>query len=73
MLEVATPATLGGRDSASTIVSWDGANGRQSVSTDMPTAEVTKLSAHFGGEVPGLNVMRPTLEDIYLKMIGDAS
>ncbi len=73
LLEVGTPATLGGRDTASTIVSWDGPAGRESVSTDTPTAEVTKLSAHFGGEVPGLNVLRPTLEDIYLKMIGAAS
>jgi ABC-2 type transport system ATP-binding protein len=73
LLEVATPATLGGRDTAATIVSWDGPDGREVVSTDMPTAEVTKLAAHFGGEVPGLNVLRPTLEDIYLKMIGDAS
>jgi ABC-2 type transport system ATP-binding protein len=78
LLEVATPATLGGRDIASTIVSWDGPDGRESVSTDTPTAEVAKLSAHFGGiEVPGLNVVRPTLEDIYLQMIsnhtGDAS
>jgi ABC-2 type transport system ATP-binding protein len=72
LLEVATPATLGGRDTASTIVSWDGPDGRQSVSSDTPTAEVAKLSAHFGGaEVPGLNVVRPTLEDIYLQMISD--
>jgi ABC-2 type transport system ATP-binding protein len=73
LLEVASPATLGGRDTASTIVSWDGPDGRETVSTDTPTAEVSKLSAHFGGEVPGLNVLRPTLEDIYLQMIGDAS
>jgi ABC-2 type transport system ATP-binding protein len=73
LLEVGTLAALGGRDTASTIVSWDGANGRESVSTDTPTAEVTKLAAHFGGEVPGLNVVRPTLEDIYLQMIGVAS
>ncbi|HEY1488573.1 MAG TPA: ABC transporter ATP-binding protein [Micromonosporaceae bacterium] len=72
LLEVATPATLGGRDNASTIVSWDGLDGRETVSTETPTAEVAKLSAQFGGgEVPGLKVARPTLEDIYLQMIGD--
>ncbi len=73
MLEVATPATLGGRDEAATIVSWEGPNGRERVSTDTPTAEVAKLSAQFGGgEVPGLTVARPTLEDIYLTMINKA-
>jgi len=25
----------------------------------------------FSGEVPGLTVTRPTLEDVYLEMIGD--
>ena len=69
MVEVATPATLGGRDTAATVVSWDGVAGRESVSTDTPTATVAKLSAQFGGEVPGLAVARPTLEDIYLTMI----
>jgi ABC-2 type transport system ATP-binding protein len=73
MLEVATPATLGGRDSAATIVGWDGPDGRESVATDTPTAEVGKLAARFGGEVPGLTVARPTLEDIYLGMINKES
>jgi ABC-2 type transport system ATP-binding protein len=72
MLEVATPATLGGRDEAATIVSWDGPAGRESMSTDTPTAEVLKLGERFGGEVPGLTVARPTLEEIYLSMIHKA-
>jgi ABC-2 type transport system ATP-binding protein len=70
MVEVATPATLGGRDQAATMVSWDGGHGRESRRTDTPTAEVAKLAAEFGGEVPGLAVSRPSLEDIYLAMIG---
>ncbi len=69
LLEVATPATLGGRDVAATVVSWDGPNGRESQETDTPTAYVGKLAAQFGGEVPGLTVARPTLEEIYLQMI----
>jgi ABC-2 type transport system ATP-binding protein len=69
MLEIATPATLGGRDHAATVVGWDGPTGREKLATDTPTAEVAKLSARFGGEVPGLTVARPTLEDIYLAMI----
>src|SRR5256885_803278 len=72
MLEVATPATLGGRDEAATVVSWDGPAGREMLSTDTPTAEVLKLGERFGGEVPGLTVSRPTLEEIYLNMIHKA-
>jgi ABC-2 type transport system ATP-binding protein len=73
MVEVATPATLGGRDTAETVVSWDSPNGREQVRTDTPTAQVTKLAAQFGGEVPGLTVARPTLEEIYLSMISTGS
>ncbi len=69
LASVATPATLGGRDTAPTVVAWDGPGGRESQHTDMPTALVTKLAAQFGGEVPGLSVARPSLEDIYLTMI----
>ena len=35
-----------------------------------PTAVVSDLAARFDGEVPGLTVTRPTLEDVYLEMIG---
>ena len=74
LLEVATPATLGGRDTASTVVSWDGLGGPESMSTDTPTADIAKLSAQFGnGEVPGLKVARPSLEDIYLQMISSST
>jgi ABC-2 type transport system ATP-binding protein len=37
-----------------------------------PTALVADLAGRFGGEVPGLTVTRPSLEDVYLTMIGDA-
>jgi ABC-2 type transport system ATP-binding protein len=32
---------------------------------------VRELAARFPGEVPDLAVSRPTLEDTYLKLIGD--
>ncbi len=72
LVAAAPPSELGGRATAATIVTWTGPNGPQSEHTATPTALVTKLSAHFGGEVPGLAVMRPTLEDIYLSMISDS-
>ena len=70
IIEVSTPALLGGRSTAKATVQWLGANGIQSEESNNPTAVVTKLAAQFGGEIPDLSVTRPSLEDIYLKMIG---
>jgi len=68
-----TSATLGDRSSASATVSWRDADGVRTVETDEPTQVVTELSRRFGGEVPGLTVSRPTLEDVYLQLIGAQS
>ncbi len=37
----------------------------------MNTGFVRDLATRFPGEVPELAVTRPTLEDVYLRMIGD--
>jgi ABC-2 type transport system ATP-binding protein len=68
---VGPPAGLGGRATARATVSWLSPGGPRSIETDRPAAEVARLAAWFGGEVPGLTVTRPTLEDVYLKLIGD--
>jgi ABC-2 type transport system ATP-binding protein len=70
---VGPPSELGGRGSARATVSWLAADGRQSIETDTPSAVVTQLAARFGGEIPELTVTRPSLEDIYLAMIGHVS
>jgi ABC-2 type transport system ATP-binding protein len=67
---VAPPGELGGRDSAAAVVTWQSADGPREAVTDTPTALVATLAAEYGGEVPGLTVSRPTLEDVYLRMIG---
>jgi ABC-2 type transport system ATP-binding protein len=66
------PVTLGGRDSVAARVSWDGPDGRTIEETTAPTRLVAELADRFGGEVPGLTVARPTLEDIYLGLIEEA-
>jgi ABC-2 type transport system ATP-binding protein len=71
LIAVDTPQKLGHRDTALATVSWrtpEGAWERTQSAT--PTAVVADLAARFDGEVPGLTVTRPTLEDIYLEMIG---
>ena len=70
IVEVSTPALLGGRSTAKATVSWMGRSGLESEESDNPTAVVAKLAAQFAGDIPELVVTRPSLEDIYLKMIG---
>jgi ABC-2 type transport system ATP-binding protein len=65
-----TPASLGERAHAAAQVCWDGPGGKQAVTTTTPTKVVSELAATLGGEVPGLTVTRPSLEDIYLELIG---
>jgi ABC-2 type transport system ATP-binding protein len=68
--EISTPSELGGRATSQATVQWrDGAQ-LKSEKTDNPTAVIAALSAAFSGEIPELVVTRPSLEDIYLEMIG---
>jgi ABC-2 type transport system ATP-binding protein len=73
LVEVAVPAELGGRGQAPAVVHWTEGGVRQAVETVTPTALVAELAARFPGEVPDLAVARPTLEDVYLRMIGEAA
>ncbi|GAA4627422.1 ABC transporter ATP-binding protein [Cellulomonas oligotrophica] len=71
-----TPAEIGGRAGRRARVRWtvDGVGHEET--TDSPTALVARLAATVGaatGEVPGLQVLRPTLEDVYLSLIGEAA
>jgi ABC-2 type transport system ATP-binding protein len=63
-----TPRTVGGRDAAPALVSWRDADGLHEVRTDEPDAVVARLAAGFAD----LSVARPTLEDVYLSLIGEA-
>jgi ABC-2 type transport system ATP-binding protein len=73
LVEVAVPSALGGRETAPAVVSWSEDGARRSQATATPTAFVRELAGRFPGEVPDLAVARPTLEDVYLQMIGDPS
>jgi ABC-2 type transport system ATP-binding protein len=69
MLALDTPANLGGRASSEATVSWEEGGTRRTERTGLPTQYVAKLSARLGGEVRGLTVTRPSLEDTYLSLI----
>jgi ABC-2 type transport system ATP-binding protein len=71
LAQVAVPALLGGRETAPAVVTWSEDGARRSAETATPTAFVRDLAGRFPGEVPDLAVARPTLEDVYLQMIGE--
>lgn len=68
--DCATPEQLGGRDREKVNVRWRENGVNHQVLTDRPTELVRTLSARIPGEIPELTLTRPTLEDIYLRMIG---
>ena len=69
LLEVNTPELLGGRSAHEARVRWLDGGVEREEPTRTPTALVTELAARYGGEIPGLQVVRPSLEDVYLRMI----
>jgi ABC-2 type transport system ATP-binding protein len=71
IIEIAPPATLGGRNNAPAKVTWLENGVSKELLTSNPTDEVIKLSKQFDGSIPELQVLRPNLEEIYLRMIGE--
>lgn len=71
IIEIAAPATLGGRNNAPAKVTWLENGVSKELLTSNPTDEVIKLSKQFNGPIPELQVLRPNLEEIYLRMIGE--
>jgi len=72
LLALDTPTGLGGRLAHRTRVRWEDAAGPHEETSEFPTRLVTELAARYGGEVPGLQVVRPSLEDVYLSLLAGA-
>jgi ABC-2 type transport system ATP-binding protein len=70
IIEVSTPTLLGGRATSQARVIWESGGEMREEFTNEPTAVVSRLAREFAGEIPKLLVSRPTLEDIYLEMVG---
>jgi ABC-2 type transport system ATP-binding protein len=70
VLAVDTPGGLGGRSAHRARVRWHDADGPHEEVTDTPTRLVAELTARAAGEIPHLEVVRPSLEDVYLDLIG---
>lgn len=72
VIEVSTPETLGGRADAMATISWSEAGIKKSAESSTPTQFLRELSTAIQGEIVDLTITRPSLEDIYLRMIGEA-
>ncbi|MEU9987996.1 ABC transporter ATP-binding protein [Streptomyces sp. NPDC048045] len=65
------PGELRERYGTGATVTWTEPDGSTRVEhTDTPTRTVAALLSRFDGEIPGLTVTRPTLEDVYLRLTG---
>ena len=77
VVETATPRELGGASRRGATVRWTEGGVPRSERTDRPTEVVRGLLARpdllVEGEVPGLEVHRPTLEDAYLALVDGVS
>src|SRR3954469_22136145 len=69
LVEVAPPDELGADLRRVSTVSWLEAGNRRQVHTEAPSAVLRDLLA-VHGEIPGLSVTRPGLEDVYLQLVG---
>ncbi len=71
LVEVAPPAELGAGLRRVATVRWLEDGVPREVATAEPAAVLRDLlAAHPAGEVPGLTVTRPGLEDVYLALVG---
>ncbi|WP_225752975.1 ABC transporter ATP-binding protein [Actinotalea sp. Marseille-Q4924] len=66
------PARLGDRAQRDAVVLWSEDGVRREERTAAPTAFVAALAGRLGAEVPDLEVRRPTLEEVYLALIGES-
>ena len=65
------PAALRERHGTEATVEWTEPDGvPRAERTGTPTRTVAELMHRFDGEIPGLRVSRPTLEDVYLRLTG---
>ncbi|MFY1693125.1 ABC transporter ATP-binding protein [Plantactinospora sp. WMMB782] len=71
IVDIGPPQTLGGRATAPATVRWLSPDGPRSVRTGTPAKLVAELATEYGPDVPGLAVERPSLEETYLRMIGE--
>ena len=70
MVALAPIDELGGADARVPVVRWLENGAQREERTHAPGSVVAALVARLGGEPEGLEVIRPSLEDVYLSLVG---
>jgi ABC-2 type transport system ATP-binding protein len=70
MVDLAPIGEIGGRESRVPLVRWIEGGERREQRTDTPATLVTQIVARVGAEPEALEVIRPSLEDVYLDLVG---
>lgn len=73
LLDVGPIDGIGPADGRTPVVRWTDADGAHEQRTDRPAQLVAELVTRAGGEPPGVEIVRPSLEDVYLRMIERAA
>jgi ABC-2 type transport system ATP-binding protein len=74
LVEVAPPDELGAELRRPATIRWTEDGAVRQVRTEAPGAVLRDLlAASVSGDVPGLTVTRPSLEDVYLSLVGAPS
>ncbi len=70
MVDLAPIDEIGGRESRIPVVRWVEGGQRREQRTTTPATLVTELVSRLGAEPDSLEVIRPSLEDVYLDLVG---
>ena len=73
LVDIGTIAEIGGAEAKVPLVRWREAGVVHQERTREPAALAARLYQAAGGEVEGLEITRPSLEDIYLDLVGNHS
>ncbi|MFP7834205.1 ABC transporter ATP-binding protein [Marisediminicola sp. LYQ134] len=71
LIDIGTVDEVGGADARIPIVRWRDGSRVHEIRTAEPALEVARLVAEAGGVEPrGIEIIRPSLEDVYLRLVG---
>lgn len=70
IVDMGTIGEIGGAEARVPVVRWNDGGAKREQRTHEPAALVAQLRTDLGGEPDGLEVIRPSLEDIYLNLVG---
>lgn len=73
LIDIGNIDEIGGLDARVPLVRWRDENGQHDERTSEPATLVARLYAQTGTEPLALEIIRPSLEDIYLELVGSTT